>query len=335
MTQFQPQWKQIVPLSVVVCLIVGSLLYGLSQPVSVTADSPVMVVVKPGMSTQEIGELLYEQGLIKSALVFRVVAKMEGMANSLQAGEYAFNKAMTVGEIVGKLARGETAYSQFTIPEGYTIDQIAKLLESRKLAAAAKFKTAAAGFAPYDYMTSPPEVTYKAEGYVFPDTYRVAAGTSETQLLKMMVGQFDERFTPAMRQQATDLGLTVREAVILASLVEREAQVPQDRPVIAGVFLARLKLGMPLQSCATIQYILGYPKPELTVQDTEIPSPYNTYLNPGLPPGPIANPGMAAINAVLYPAVTDYLYFVADKNGAHRFSRTYEEHLAAIAEISE
>jgi UPF0755 protein len=241
---------------------------------------------------------------------------------------------MTVGQIVDKLAKGETAYRQFTIPEGYTVDQIAKLLESMKLASAAKFKAAAVNFAPYDYMISSAEVTSSSEGYVFPDTYRVASGATEEQLLKMMVSQFNDQFTPQMRQKAADLGLTVRETVILASLVEREAQVPQDRPIIAGVFMARLKLGMPLQSCATIQYILGYPKPELTVQDTEIPSPYNTYLNVGLPPGPIANPGMASINAVLNPAQTDYLYFVADKNGAHRFSKTYEEHLAAIEQVS-
>jgi UPF0755 protein len=335
MLQFHPQLKRILPLSIVVCLIVGSFLYGLSQPVSVSTDSTVPVVVKPGMSTQEIGELLYTQGLIKSALVFRVVAKMEGLANSLQAGEYAFSKAMTAGQIVGKLARGETAYIQFTVPEGYTIEQIAKLLESKKLATAAQFKAAAVNYTPYGYMESPPEVTFKAEGYVFPDTYRVAAGANGEQLLKMMVGQFNDQFTPAMRQQAADLGLSIREAVILASLVEREAQIPQDRPIIAGVFLARLKMGMPLQSCATIQYILGYPKPELTVQDTEIPSPYNTYLNAGLPPGPIANPGLESIKAVLNPAQTEYLYFVAGKNGAHHFSRTYEEHLAAIEQVSQ
>jgi len=335
MLQSHQHLKRIIPLTIVVCIMVGSFLYGLSQPVSVNTNSTILVVVKPGMSTQEIGELLYEQGLVKSALVFRIFAKMEGLANSLQAGEYGFSKAMTVREIVLKLAKGETAYSQFTIPEGYTIDQIAKLLESRKLATAARFRAAAVNFAPYAYMVSPPEVTFKAEGYVFPDTYRVAAGISEEQLLKMMVGQFNEQFTPAMRQKAADLGMTVREAVILASLVEREAQVPQDRPIIAGVFLARLKLGMPLQSCATIQYILGYSKPELTVQDTEIPSPYNTYLNAGLPPGPIANPGLESIKAVLDPALTDYLYFVAGKNGAHRFSRTYEEHLAAIELVSQ
>lgn len=334
MLQYPQQWKRILPLLIIAFLLIGSTLYGLTCPVSTTAETNVVVMVKPGMSTQEIGDLLYQQGLIKSALYFRIVAKIGGLDSSLQAGEYAFSKAMTVSQIVDKLARGETAFIQFTIPEGYTVDQIAKLLDSKKLASADKFKAAAAAYAPYDYMAAPAEVTSRAEGYLFPDTYRVAAGITEEQLLKMMVGQFNDQFTPAMRQKAAEQGMSVREAVILASLVEKEAQVPQDRPVIAGVFLARLKLGMPLQSCATIQYILGYPKPELTVQDTEIPSPYNTYQNPGLPPGPIANPGLASINAVLNPAQTDYLYFVADKNGAHRFSRTYEEHLAAIEQVS-
>jgi UPF0755 protein len=183
-------------------------------------------------------------------------------------------------------------------------------------------------------MNTPNAVNFKAEGYMFPDTYRIAAGTSEEQLVKIMVSQFDQQFTPAMRQRAAELGISVRDIIIMASLVEKEARVEKERPIIAGVFYNRLKQSMPLQSCATIQYILGYAKPELTVADTELPSPYNTYLNPGLPPGPIANPGLASINAVLYPAETEYLYFVADKNGSHRFSRTYDEHLAAIDAVS-
>ena len=120
---------------------------------------------------------------------------------------------------------------------------------------------------------------------------------------------------------------------MLASLVEKEAQRPEEQAVIAKVFLNRLQQNMPLQSCATIQYLLGYPKEELSLQDTQIPSPYNTYLNPGLPPGPIANPGLGALKAALNPAQTDYLYFVADKQGKHHFSRTYEEHLAAIEQV--
>jgi UPF0755 protein len=285
------------------------------------------------MSTQAIGELLYAKGLIRNALMFRAVSRLEGADGRLQAGEYNFSKAMTVREMIGKLVRGETAFKQFTVPEGFTIDQIAGLLEEKKLAPAARFKSYAAGYAPYDYISPAANVKYKAEGFLFPDTYRVAAGTSPEQIVRMMGDQFDKQFTPAMRQRAAELGLTVREVIILASLVEREARVAKERPVIAGVFLARLKMEMPLQSCATIQYILGYPKPELTVADTEIPSPYNTYQNMGLPPGPIASPGMAAIQAVLNPVDTGYLYFVANKDGSHIFSRTYDEHLEAIASI--
>ena len=150
----------------------------------------------------------------------------------------------------------------------------------------------------------------------------------------MMTTLFDEQFTDSMRARANEIGLSIKDVVILASLVEKEAQLPVDRPLIAGVFLNRLKQDMPLQSCATIQYILGYPKAELTVQDTEISSPYNTYQHMGLPPGPIANPGIAAINSVLYSEKTDFLYFVADKEGAHHFSKTYEQHLIAIEQVS-
>lgn len=329
--------KWLAPLVIVLAVAVAAGGFAMSQtrPVNAVADGAVTVTVKQGMSTQAIGELLYEKGLIRNVLLFRLVARLDGLESSLQAGEYSFSQAMAVKEIIGKLARGETAYKQFTIPEGYTIDQIAALLEKNRLASAAKFKEYAAGYAPYDYISPAADAKYKAEGFVFPDTYRVAAGTGEEALVKMMVAQFNAKFTPAMRQRAAELGLSVREVIILASLVEKEAQVAAERPVIAGVFLSRLKVGMPLQSCATIQYILGYPKPELTVQDTELPSPYNTYQRMGLPPGPIASPGLAAIQAVLNPADTGYLYFVANKDGSHVFSRSYDEHLAAISRVTD
>ena len=169
---------------------------------------------------------------------------------------------------------------------------------------------------------------------MFPNTYRITKETTEEEILSMMTLQFDQQFTGSMRTRATEIGLTIKDVMILASLVEKEAQLPSDRPLIAGVFLNRLQQKMPMQSCATIQYILGYPKPELTVLDTEIPSPYNTYQHMGLPPGPIANPGIAAINAVLYSEKTDFLYFVADKQGAHHFSKTYEQHLITIEQVS-
>lgn len=312
----------------------GRMIYKLAQPVNAAADAAVTITVKPGMSTREIGQVLYEKNLIRSVSLFRLVARLEGMEKSLQAAEYSFSPAMSVRQIVGMLARGEVAYRQFTVPEGYTIDQIAALLEEKNLADAAKFKEAAKSLRPFDYIEDSNDVVYPVEGFAFPDTYRVARAVTEPQLLRMMLYQFNDRFTPQMRERARQMGFSLREVVILASLVEKEAQLESERPVIAAVFMNRLKLEMPLQSCATIQYILGYPKVELSIQDTQLPSPYNTYLHMGLPPGPIANPGIESINAVLYPAQNDYLYFVADKNGAHHFSQTYEQHLATIAQVS-
>ncbi len=314
-------------------IFLGGFVYGLAQPVSSAAGEPVPIIVKPGMSADEIGNLLYKQGVIKSVVLFQMAIKVQGAQNLLQAGEYAFTKDMSVQQIVGILAKGETSYRLLTIPEGYTIDQIANLIAEKKMGSAVKFKAAAQVSATFGYMEARTGVEYKAEGYAFPDTYRVSKGMTEEQILEMMVHQFDEQFTPEMRQKTTEMGLTIGNVITLASLVEKEAQLDKDRPIIAGVFLKRLRLGMPLQSCATIQYILGYPKPELSIQDTEIASPFNTYQNAGLPPGPIANPGLAAINAVLNATETDYLYFVADKHGAHHFSQTYEEHLATIEKV--
>jgi UPF0755 protein len=318
---------------VITVLLFGSLVLGLAEPVSSKIDQSSVVTVTNGMTANEIGQLLYEHGIIKNVILFRVIAKTEHMDSNFQAGEYVFSSDMPVKKIIAILAKGETTNQQITIPEGFTTNQIASLIEEKHLGSSEQFKKSARNFAPYDYMILKDGTTYRPEGYLFPDTYRIPKGATEEQILSMMTKQFDQSFTPSMRERAHELGLSIQEVVTLASLVEKEAQLERDRPVIAGVFLNRLQQGMPLQSCATIQYILGFPKEELSVADTEIPSPYNTYQNKGLPPGPIANPGLAAINAVLYPKSSEYLYFVADKQGAHHFSKTYEEHLATIEAV--
>lgn len=304
-----------------------------SQPVSAIPGDDITIVIKAGMNTNEIGELLYNRGLIKSKTTFKIMARFEGLQNSLQAGDYVLKKNMDIKEIVQILSKGQTTYVEFTIPEGYTVDQIAKHLEEINLANSTRLKSLAQNSMPYGYINVPNNVKYKAEGFIFPDTYKVPRSINEEALLQMMMSQFNNKFTQDMRERAKSMNLSVREVTILASLVEKEAKMENERAVIAAVFLNRLKRNMPLQSCATIQYILGYPKPELTIQDTEIPSSYNTYQNMGLPPGPIANPGLASIKAVLYPADTDYLFFVADKEGVHHFSKTYEEHLMEIEKV--
>lgn len=301
------RWRTIL---VFTLLCVGSVIFGLIQQATSVSGEKFVIVVKPGMAAHDIGNLLYEQGAIKSVVFFQAASKIQGLESSLQAGEYTFSKDMTVQQMISILAKGETDYQQITIPEGYTVEQIANLLQGKNLGNAAKFKSLAQSFVPYSYMVNNnSQVVYKVEGYMFPNTYRITSGATEEQILTMMTTLFDQQFTVSMRARADELGLSIKDVIILASLVEKEAQLPGDQPLIAGVFLNRLKQDMPLQSCATIQYILGYPKAELTVQDTEISSPYNTYQHMGLPPGPIANPGIAAINAVLYPQKTDFFVF--------------------------
>ena len=326
--------KSILAVAVISFFIAG-LLYGAAQPISFNSSEPVTIIIKQGMSANEIAALLRQQGLIKNTTLFRMYVHWEGFTNSLQAGEYTFTPDMNMQKMIAMLAKGEVSYSQITIPEGLTIEQVATLLESKQIANAAKFKAAAKNYQPFAYIDADARVGYKPEGFLFPDTYRVPRGIKEEELLQFMVSEFDRNFTPQMREKAKKQGLTIREVMILASLVEKEARVEKERPVIAGVFLNRIRQAMPLQSCATIQYILGYPKAELTIKDTEIPSPYNTYLNMGLPPGPIANAGAASIMAVLEPALTDYLYFVADNKGVHHFSKTYDEHLITIEQVSQ
>lgn len=326
--------KSILAVAVISFFIAG-LLYGAAQPISFNGSEPVTIIIKQGMSANEIAALLRQQGLIKNTTLFRMYVHWEGFSNSLQAGEYTFTPDMNMQKMIAMLAKGEVSYSQITIPEGLTIEQVATLLESKQIANAAKFKAAAKNYQPFAYIDADARVGYKPEGFLFPDTYRVPRGIKEEELLQFMVSEFDRNFSPQMREKAKKQGLTIREVMILASLVEKEARVEKERPVIAGVFLNRIRQAMPLQSCATIQYILGYPKAELTIKDTEIPSPYNTYLNMGLPPGPIANAGTASIMAVLEPALTDYLYFVADNKGVHHFSKTYDEHLITIEQVSQ
>lgn len=329
------QWRRymLVILCIVVAVVFIATGYVKSRPAAPQAGQTVTVVVSAGMTAQGIAEVLKAQGIISNIMVFRVLAKIEGLDSSLQAGPYVFSPAMSIRQIIDMLARGQVAYHTITIPEGYDVEQIAALIENKHLGSAAAFKTAARQAVGPDYLIPRSGTEYNAEGFLFPDTYQVPWGMSERDMVQMMLTRFAREFTPDMRARAAAEGLTVRDVITLASLVEREAKKADERPIIAGVFLRRLQLDMPLQSCATIQYILGTSKAVLSVADTEIPSPYNSYQHTGLPPGPIASPGLASIQAVLNPVSTPYLYFVARTDGSHIFSETYEQHQAAIASL--
>ena len=294
------------------------------------------IQIRDNMTNQEIGSMLYDNGLIGNTVVFRMASAATGNANKLQKGIYELNGKMSMQELLAALQKGKDKEIKLVVPEGYSVARISEALERQGIMNRDRFKEAARHYAaPYAYMT-PPDTThlgYWVEGFLFPATYELKEDQPPDELIQTMLDTFDKKLTPDMRKKIADQGMSVYEFVTLASLVEREAQVDEDRYIIAAVFKKRLAIHMPLQSCASIQYILGYPKAELSLEDTRIPSPYNTYIHAGLPPGPIANPGEAAMKAVLDAPETEYLFFVADKNGKHHFSRTYEEHLEKIKEV--
>lgn len=294
-----------------------------------------VITVENGMTAADIANMLHKEKLIKRPESFRLEARFMGLEGKLQAGKYEIEAGKSNSEIIDILARGQVKTVSFTVPEGYTVNKIAAKLAAEGLGDAEKFKEAARNYTPYKYMeTNNPDVIYKAEGFIYPSTYLFTDGMTEKDMLATMVKEFNTQINhEKIGDAAEKADMQLRDIVTIASMVELEAVFKEEQPRIAGVFLRRLQIYMPIQSDTTIQYILGAQKEEITFADTEIQNPYNTYVNAGLPPGPIGSPSMDAIKAVLNPEQTDYLYFVADKDGHHRFTRTYDEHLQEIENI--
>ena len=298
-------------------------------------DGAQIVHVKVGMTTADIAEMLHEKQLVKNPKAFKFEARFKGLANKLQAGMYKIEGGMSNGAIVNEFANGRIELIDFIVPEGFNVVKTGRKLESLGLGSAEKFIELAKNYAPYDYMkTDNPHVIFKSEGFLYPATYKVPYGASEEEYLHIFVRHFNEVMKKnGVLDAVKKRDLNMRDVVNMAAMVEMEAVYAEEQPRIAGVFLKRVEIGMPIQSDTTIQYILGAQKETITFKDTEIDNPYNTYQNYGLPPGPIGSPSLSAIQAVLEPEQTDYLYFVAQNDGHHRFSRTYAEHLRAIDEI--
>lgn len=325
--------NEIVGLTLVVAfffLIAG---VGALQPALPSPAEPVAVQIPPEATASEIASLLQEKGIVRSALAFRLLARFTGQEAKLKAGRYVISPGRTPGEILTVLVEGQTAEElvRVTVPEGYTVRQMASLLAAKGITSEAEFLTVARnGDLKSRFFATPlpPGTQFRWEGFFFPDTYLFRPGTPAIEVAQRMLTRMDEVWAEEARMRSeTSLNFTPREIVTLASLVEREAKVASERPLIARVFYNRLQANMNLQSCATVQYLLPAPKPRLLEADTRIPSPYNTYLHPGLPPGPIASPGRASLRAALQPGTGDYLYFVAKPDGTHAFSSTYSEHL--------
>lgn len=296
-------------------------------------DKHIKIVVSSGMRAKEIGSLLESKGVISNSNRFWLMAKLNGNEKKFMAGKYNFHEGMKTEAVLAKLVEGEVDELEFVIPEGFTVKDIAKRLDEEGIVEEEEFLAKAKAFCPFDYIEKNAEASYYIEGFLFPAKYKVTNEATTEDILNMMSNAFDERLTDDMKKRAEELDISVYELVTLASLVEKEAKYKEDQAVIAQVFFKRLEIGMPLQSDATLQYLMDAPKEDVTISDTKLDSPYNTYQNYGLPPGPVANPGLDAINAVLYPSDTDYLYFVADRDGHNHFTNTYSAHLDKVSEV--
>ncbi len=295
----------------------------------------VFVNIKPGMQTGEIISVLNEKGVIDYPHYFYFLAKLRGLDRELKVGNYVLHPNMSASAVLDILLAGPNSKQiRVVIPEGYTVEQIADLLSEKGIVDKKTFLELARTYTPYEYMKdNNPEVKYKVEGYLFPDTYDFLPNSSPKKVMDTMLKQFNKEFNAKLRARAKEKNLSIHEVVVLASLVEAEARYEKDRPIIAQVFFNRLKINMPLQSDTTIQYVLPKRKKVVTIADTKIDSPYNTYMHYGLPPGAVGNPGIASIKAVLYPEPNDYLYFVADSNGNNHYSHTYQQHLQKTDEV--
>jgi len=289
-----------------------------------------LVNIVSGMNPMSIARLLESSGVVADARKFYALTTITKAGPRLKAGEYAFPCLATPPQILDQIVHGRVVLHRVTIPEGSTVADVAALLEQAGLAEANTVIHLA-----QDRQFIETETNLQVgslEGYLFPETYHFSKIQDEKAMLKSMVHQFWRHFPDEWQVRAQQQGLTVKQVVILASMVEKEAVVDAERPMIAGVFFNRLKLNMPLQSDPTAVYDLPGFSGTITRQHLQRQSPYNTYQNRGLPVGPICNPGAKSIRAVLYPEELPYLYFVSNNDGTHRFSVTLEEHQRAIAD---
>lgn len=292
-----------------------------------------IVNIPLGSSTQDIAKILHSDGLIKNEWFFILRVKVLKSEGKMQAGKYLLSSGMTTDEIIKKIVLGKAQIDsvKFTIPEGFTVKDIADRLSKIGLVNKEKFLSEAQnGIFNYDFLKGiPTNRPDRLEGYLFPDTYQIQLGASEDDIIKLMLSKFEEVYKSTIKNNVQKLGMSSDQIVIIASMIEKEAMVDSDRKLIAGVIYNRLKKNMKLQIDATVEYALGKHMDKLSYKDLEVNSPYNTYVNYGLPIGPISNPGIKSIEAALNPAKHDYYYYVAKNDGTHIFSKTYIEHLKA------
>jgi len=309
----------------------GSLVYQGNLPFRGFAGDGVVVVIDSGQAARASALQLQKAGVIRSALAFRLLMRLRGAEGKILAGEYRFEDQATPSQVLDRLVRGDVVRHKLTIPEGFRLDEIARVAGSSGLADEGAFARAAGGGSRLISDLDPD--ARDLEGYLFPDTYQFPRGLAEDRMVAEMVQRFRQELTPDRLQRMRALGLTLRQMVTLASLVEEEARLDEERPRIAAVFHNRLRLGMPLQCDPTVVYALvkdGRYRGDIYRSDLAYASPYNTYATRGLPPGPICSPGARSIDSVLSPADTSDLFFVVSGPGRHEFSTNIRDHARAV-----
>ena len=302
-------------------------------------DGPLVVEVPPGSGADAIAAQLFARGVLDETGRFRTLLAYTGVGPQLRAGRYEFEASTPAAEVIRKMRQGETREIVLIVPEGLRVEEVGELVVGLGIATTAEWEAALARPRWEPIVRTRPSGA-DLTGYLFPANYPLSEDESAVSILQAMIDALDEALTPAVRSQIEASGMTVHEVLTLASIVEREALLDEERPIIASVFLNRLESGIALYADPTVQFAItvgaeerpadGWWKRELTLDDLAIDSPYNTYLVAGLPPGPIANPGLDSILAVLRPDDTPYLYFMAKGDGSHAFAETLAEHEANV-----
>lgn len=302
-----------------------------SRPFRNYPEPQKFVLIPRGTSSYQVARLLHQEGVVRHWSWILIYLKTVKRSAPLQAGEYCFDSPLSVVQVADKLIRGLVYYHELTIPEGYSLFDIAELLEQKGFASADEFWAAASRT---DRIAEFAVAPKNLEGFLFPDTYRLARGTTADEIMSMMIERFRQVYSELVEAEVRNSTLRFDQVLTLASLIEKETGIDGERELISAVFHNRLKKRMPLQCDPTVIYaarLNGHYRGKIFQSDLDFNSPYNTYRHPGLPPGPIANPGKRSIEAALRPAPVDYLYFVANNQGGHVFSKTLEAHQRAVA----
>jgi len=315
-------------LLILASLWVGYQLFAIDTSISFV--SPFYIEIPAGASTQQIKSILIDAGLLRNPGLFTYTARITGLHKEIRAGRFRFDKPVSTWQLLQILTSGGSFDIQITIPEGFTIYEIAGTMQNNLGIDSLAFLVACSNSDLLKKIGIPGPTT---EGFLFPETYNIPRGIRPDSIISMMYGEFNRRWKPEFNRQAISMGMSCFEVVVLASIIEEEAHEKSEQPIISSVYHNRLRIGMMLQADPTTIYgIKKFDKPLLLI-DLDSDSPYNTYRHFGLPPGPICNPGLGAIRAAMNPDSTDYFYFVSRRDGTHIFSKTIQEHHRAIQRI--